>query len=77
MGEEAALAHLQLGGEAADRQPFQPLDGGQVDRALEDRRAGPGSLGRPGSAWEGVSVAAVIGPGYRKARTFVLVRLSA
>src|SRR5215207_295662 len=38
MGEEAALAHPQLGREAADRQPLQALDGGEVDGAVENRR---------------------------------------
>ena len=44
VGEEAALAHPQLGGEAADRQPLQALGRGEVDRAVEDRGAGLGAL---------------------------------
>jgi hypothetical protein len=44
VGEEAALAHLQLRREAADRQPLQALDRGQVDGTIEDRGAGLGAL---------------------------------
>lgn len=36
MPEHAGLAHAQLGGEAADGEPFQPFDGGDGDRAVED-----------------------------------------
>ena len=43
MAEQAALAHLQLARQAADRQPLQPLGGGQVDRPLEDRLAPSGA----------------------------------
>ena len=63
VGEEAALAHPQLGGEAADRQPLQPLDRGEVDGAVEDRGAGLGALGR---GWPPLT-------GYKKARTFVQI----
>ena len=40
VGEQAALAHVQLGREAADRQALQALDGGEVGGRLEDRLAG-------------------------------------
>jgi hypothetical protein len=42
--EEAALRHLQLLGETADGQPFEPLGGRQIGGALEDRAARPESL---------------------------------
>jgi hypothetical protein len=41
VGEEAALAHPQIGGEAADRQALEALDRGEVDGATQDRGAGP------------------------------------
>jgi hypothetical protein len=40
VGEEAALAHVELGREPADRQALQSFDGGEVGRRLEDRLAG-------------------------------------
>jgi hypothetical protein len=40
--EEAALSHLDLVGQAADRQPIEPLDRGPVDRGLGHRGAGLG-----------------------------------
>jgi hypothetical protein len=39
VGEEAALAHLQLGREAADREPLEALDGREVGGRLQDRLA--------------------------------------
>ena len=39
VGEQPALAHVQLGREPADRQPFEAFDGGEVDRGREDRLA--------------------------------------
>src|SRR5205823_6197374 len=38
--EQAALRHLQLGGEASDRQPFEAFLRGEVDGPVEDRLTG-------------------------------------
>ena len=40
VGEEAALRHPELVREAADRQPLQAFDRGEVDGVLEDAGAG-------------------------------------
>ena len=48
--EQPALAHLQLGREAADREPLEALDRRDVDRGGEDRAAGAvaaDACGRP------------------------------
>ena len=37
MGVDPALAHLEGGGEVADRQPLQTVDGGQRDGGSDDR----------------------------------------
>src|SRR5213076_3325461 len=37
--KQAALAHPELAGQPADRQPLETLGGGQVDRPVEDRLA--------------------------------------
>jgi mannose-6-phosphate isomerase-like protein (cupin superfamily) len=50
VGEEAALAHPEVGGEAADRQPLEPLDGGEVDGAIENRGTSSLALGCVGHA---------------------------
>ena len=39
VGEQPALAHLELGRQAADRQALEALDGGDVDGGGEDRAA--------------------------------------
>ena len=39
VGEQAALAHAQLGRQAPDRQALEPFDGGQVGGRLQDRLA--------------------------------------
>ena len=69
MGEEAALAHLQLGRQAADRQPLEPLGGGEVDGAVEDRGPGRGALAARSARGGGIASPS----GYRKARTFVQI----
>ena len=45
VAEHAALAHLQVGGQAPDRQALQPFERGEVDGALEDRGPGAGGIG--------------------------------
>ena len=69
MGEEAALAHLQLRREAADRQALEPVGRGEVDGPLEDRGAGLRALA--GFRRAAVGSSRSIGSGYKKARTFV------
>ena len=64
MREEAALAHLELGGQAPDRQPVEAVGRGEVDGAVEDRARVASPL---------VAVAVAIGRGYRIARTFVRI----
>src|SRR6202034_3823515 len=46
VGEQAALAHGQLGGEPADGQPVEAVDGGHVGGCREDGLPGPGSMAR-------------------------------
>ena len=58
VGEEAALGELELVGEGADREPFEPYTARQPDRVVEDRSAGQRSLAH----------------GMKKARPFVSVK---
>ena len=46
VGEQPALAHAKLAGQAADGQALEPVARSQVDRAIEDRRACGCRLGR-------------------------------
>jgi hypothetical protein len=54
VGEEAALAHAEFFGEAADGEALEAFDGGNVDGAAEDGVAGAetaGLMARGGLAW--------------------------
>jgi hypothetical protein len=54
MGEEAALAHAEFFGEAADGEALEAFEGGDVDGAAEDGVAGAetaGLVARGGLVW--------------------------
>ena len=65
MREEAALAHLEVGRQAPDRQPVEAVGRGEVDGAVENRA-------RVASPLVAVAIS-VARRGYRMARTFVRI----
>src|SRR5205807_8080803 len=75
VGEEAALAHLQLICQTSDGHAFQPFHGGQVHSHPQDAvtRALPFGQTLPRSAWTENRHAAKFTPENIIARTFVFI----